>query len=254
MLTGDTSVNATATCPSALTVDHETLLAAAKAKYRRAAAAAPPLTSMVLPAHPISKRSFWWTTTSSTSSTPPTTFYAPQPIPADPACPIALIADQQFVSRFGGESFAGTYLLSLFHDVQLLYQRELNMSLPVIYLHLVNASDRSNSSSSMFGQGSYPNVHQFLYAAGNATATAATTTSLSPFPGFDKIAREVCLVHIVTMQNFNQTMGLAWQSDTPSAGICAPAGYNVGVSTMQFYKRSVTRVTAVATIAHVRLI
>ncbi|KAJ3010363.1 hypothetical protein HKX48_007448 [Thoreauomyces humboldtii] len=149
-------------------------------------------------------------------------------------CPIAVVADYEFSDTFGDSTEA--VVLSLFNDIDSIYEQTLNVRTPLSYLYVV----RNVSDPSGFGQ-----------PAGSATGllnqlVAAVQNGLIP-----KLPASTCLVHVLTVQDFNPTLGLAYVGKSGAlGGICSGGGYNTGISTPLYSDTLLARATYVTTVTH----
>jgi hypothetical protein len=62
--------------------------------------------------------------------------------------------------------------------------------------------------------------------------------------------QNACLVHLVTYQDFNRTLGSAYLSQNGNAGVCDRTGYNAGVTNVMFSSRKNSVRSIAETMAH----
>jgi len=114
------------------------------------------------------------------------------PVPDGPACPIALIGDSSLSNVFGDETDA--YMRSIFGDVQSVFEDELGLRLPIVYLHVMPGTEQLRNGTT---------IREFLLEHGNRT-------SQMEYPGFEQMQKHVCLVHVMSARDFRDQLGLAW--------------------------------------------
>ncbi|KAI8823572.1 uncharacterized protein EV422DRAFT_360878 [Fimicolochytrium jonesii] len=149
-------------------------------------------------------------------------------------CPIAVIADYKFYSTFGDDSEMA--VLSLFNEVDSIYSQTVNVRTPVSYIYVVkNVTDASG-----FGK---PAADAESLLSQLATAVAGRK--------IPKLPTNVCLTHLLTVQDFNPTLGLAYVGKQGMAGgICSGGGYNTGISTPMYGTKLIARSTYITTVTH----
>lgn len=108
-------------------------------------------------------------------------------------CPVAIIADYSFYKRWGTKSLSN--ILAIMNDVDAIYQRDFNLSIPVKYVHI------STNATGPLSRNYTDQISSYLnYFTGINTDNS--------FPGY--IKSSYCLVHLFTFQKFEGTLGLAW--------------------------------------------
>ncbi|TPX58654.1 hypothetical protein SpCBS45565_g07950 [Spizellomyces sp. 'palustris'] len=148
-------------------------------------------------------------------------------------CPVAVVADITFSKMFGNDS--ERTILSLFNDVDSIYTEEFNVGTPISYLYVV----RNVDDPSGFGKP--------MTSASDLLSQLQAAVLNRRLPSFNG----ACLVHLMTFQDFNPTLGLAYVGRKGYAGgICSGGGYNTGISTPIYGSMLVARSTAVVTLAH----
>ncbi|KAJ3158673.1 hypothetical protein HDU86_002638 [Geranomyces michiganensis] len=180
-------------------------------------------------------------------------------------CAIAVVADIKFSMTFGADSEA--VALSLFNDVDGIYQSTLNVRTPLNYLYVV----RSVNDTTGFGK-----------PANSATALLSQLVKAVSGKSLPGLPSTTCLVHVLTVQDFNPTLGLAYvrhflKSENKARSeeyaqvfqaprhsliqsnpyicllvvyFCQGGGYNAGISTPVYGNTLLSRLTYVTTVTH----
>ncbi|KAJ3151305.1 Disintegrin and metalloproteinase domain-containing protein 10 [Geranomyces variabilis] len=149
-------------------------------------------------------------------------------------CAIAVVADIKFSSTFGADT--ETVALSLFNDIDGVYHSTLNVRTPLNYLYVV----RSVNDTTGFGK-----------PANTANAILSQLVEAISGKKLPKLPSTTCLVHVLTVQDFNPTLGLAYVGKSGAlGGICSSGGYNAGISTPAYGTTLLSRATYVTTITH----
>ncbi|KAJ3181158.1 hypothetical protein HDU87_001287 [Geranomyces variabilis] len=123
-------------------------------------------------------------------------------------CAIAVVADINFSSTFGADT--ETVALSLFNDIDGVYNSTLNVRTPLNYLYVV----RSVNDTTGFGKPAN-------------TANAILTQDFNPTLGLAYVGKSGSL-----------------------GGICSSGGYNAGISTPVYGTTLLSRATYVTTVTH----
>lgn len=152
-------------------------------------------------------------------------------------CAIALVGDKTFYDKMGSHSV--DYMLSVMNEIQGIYQEQMNVNLPVIYATAItNVSDPSNLGSPS------DEIEGVLEQLAVATLGEA-------FPGnYKRVAKDVCVVHAFSNQNFDRTLGLAYIGTNTGGGICSQYGFNTGVTTILNSDRELLRSTVIEITSH----
>ncbi|KAI8920984.1 hypothetical protein DFJ77DRAFT_448161 [Powellomyces hirtus] len=149
-------------------------------------------------------------------------------------CPVAVVADIKFSNTFGSDTEMA--VLSLFNDVDSIYKDTVNVRTPVNYLYVVrDATDKTG-----FGKPA-------------ATANGLLTQLVTAIQGgkLPNLPKSTCLVHVLTVQDFNPTLGLAYVGKAGQlGGICSGNGYNAGISTPVYASTLLARSTFISTVTH----
>lgn len=151
------------------------------------------------------------------------------------SCALALVADKPFYDRYGDVS--ADNMLSLVNEVQYHYNDQFGMALPVIYLYV------AKNSSDVFGAPP-ADIYEVL-------DNSVTVTQAAGWPnGYGQVSDDVCLLHVFSHQNYDNTLGLAYLGNYLSSGACSKIGYNTGVTTSLYSGGELTRKTVVQVLQH----
>ncbi|KND02702.1 uncharacterized protein SPPG_01785 [Spizellomyces punctatus DAOM BR117] len=127
-------------------------------------------------------------------------------------CPVAVVADITFSKMFGNDS--ERTILSLFNDVDSIYLEEFNVGTPI----------RLEQGPGDIELAYLPACHSYLYVVRNVddpSGFGKPATSASDLLSQLQVAvlnkrlpsfNGACLVHLMTFQDFNPTLGLAYVS------------------------------------------
>ncbi|KAI9017163.1 hypothetical protein BC832DRAFT_9956 [Gaertneriomyces semiglobifer] len=148
-------------------------------------------------------------------------------------CPIAVVADYTFYNVFGDDT--ETVIASIVNDVDAIFRSEFGIGTPLSYLYV------ARTPTDPTGLGHPTNDPVQLLNQLSTVVRENNLPNLGP----------ACLVHLMTFQNFQPTLGIAYTARSQRyGGLCSAQGYNTGLSTPLFGSTIVSRATFVSTVAH----